>query len=49
MDGTYTGYGMQLIYDVPQGQYNGVLCVRVCWHDIVYCAEFNFAQKAFAF
>ena len=49
VDGTYTRYGMQLIYDVPLGQYNGVLCVRVCWHDIVYCAEFNFAQKAFAF
>ena len=47
--GTYTGYGLQLMYDVPQGQYNGVLCVRVCWHDIVYRAEVNFAQKAFAF
>ena len=49
MDGTYTGYGMQLMYDVPLGQYNGVLCVRFCWHDIVYRAEFNFGQKAFAF
>ena len=47
--GTYTGYGLQLTYDVPLGQYNGVLCVRVCWHDVVYLAEVNFAQKAFAF
>ena len=49
VDGTYTRYSMQLIYDVPLGQYNGVLCVRFCWHDIVYRAEFNFAQKAFVF
>ena len=47
--GTYTGYGLQLTYDVPLGQFNGVLCVRVCWHDVVYLAEVNFAQKAFAF
>ena len=47
---TNTGYGMQLTYDVPaMGQYNGVLCVRVCWHDIVYLAQVNFAQKALAF
>ena len=47
--GTNTGYGMQLTYDVPMGQYNGVLCVRVCWHDLVYLAQVNFAQKALAF
>ena len=43
--GTYTGYGLQLTYDVPKGKYNGVLCVRVCWHDIVYLAQLNFAKK----
>ena len=42
---TYTGYGLQLTYDVPMGKYNGVLCVRVCWHDIVYLAQLNFAKK----
>jgi hypothetical protein len=44
--GTYTGYGLQLTYDVPMGQYNGILCVRVCWHDIVYLAQVDFAKKA---
>ena len=48
--GTYTGYGLQLTYDViPMGKYNGVLCVRVCWHDIVYLAQVNFAKKALLF
>jgi hypothetical protein len=27
--GTFMGYGLQLTYDVPVGQYNGVLCVKV--------------------
>ncbi len=47
--GTYTGYGLQLTYDVPKGKYNGVLCVRVCWHDIVYLAQLNFAKKELLF
>ena len=47
--GTYTGYGLQLTYDVPMGKYNGVLCVRVCWHDIVYLAQLNFAKKELLF
>ncbi len=28
------GYGVQLTFDVPEGKHNGVLDVRVCWHDI---------------
>ncbi len=29
------GYGEQLTWDVFEGKYNGMLDVRVCWHDIV--------------
>jgi hypothetical protein len=28
------GYGVQLTSDVTVGKYDGVLDVRVCWHDI---------------
>ena len=40
-----TGYGLQLTYDVPQGKHNGTLCVRVCWHDIVYRSQVEFGKK----
>ncbi len=40
-----TGYCLQLTYDVPQGTYNGVLHVRVCWHDILYQSVAHFVQS----
>ena len=39
------GYGVQLTFDVRDGNHNGILDVRVCWHDIVYQAQFDFAKK----
>ncbi len=45
--GKVAGYGLQLTWDVPQGKHNGVLDVRVCWHDIL--AQFNFGMKGLAF
>ncbi len=40
-----TGYGLQLTFDVPQGKHNGTLCVRVCWHEIVYRPLVEFGKK----
>ena len=39
------GYGVQLTFDVRDGNHNGILDVRVCWHDIVYQAQVDFAKK----
>ena len=39
------GYGVQLTFDVRDGNHNGILDVRVCWHYIVYQAQFDFAKK----
>jgi hypothetical protein len=39
-----TGYGVKLVYDVPQNKFNGTLDVRVCWHSLVYLAEVDFAR-----
>ena len=44
-----SGYCLQLTYDVPQETYNGMLHVRVCWHEVVYRAELNFGASALAF
>ncbi len=44
-----SGYCLQLTYDVPQETYNGLLHVRVCWHEVVYRAEVNFGPSALAF
>jgi hypothetical protein len=41
-EGEYVGameYGVQMTFDVPVGKHNGKLCVRVCWHDIVYLCQ----------
>ena len=40
-----TGYGVKLVYDVPQNKFNGTLDVRVCWHSLVYLAEVDFARN----
>ena len=39
------GYGVQLTWDVAEGKHNGMLDVRVCWHNIVYLAHVDFAKK----
>jgi hypothetical protein len=39
------GYGVQLTWDVAEGKHNGMLDVRVCWHDIVYRAHVDFAKN----
>jgi hypothetical protein len=39
------GYGIQVTWDVPEGKHNGMLDVRVCWHDIVYLAHVDFAKR----
>ena len=39
------GYGVQLTFDVRDGNHIGILDVRVCWHDIVYQAQVDFAKK----
>ena len=39
------GYGVQLTWDVPEGTHNGVLEVRVCWHERVYQAHVDFGKK----
>ena len=47
-DGEYMGamgYGVQMTFDVPVGKHNGKLCVRVCWHDIVYLSQLDFGNK----
>ena len=40
-----TGYGVKLVYDVPQNKFNRTLDVRVCWHSLVYLAEVDFARN----
>jgi hypothetical protein len=44
-----TGYGVKLVYDVPQNKYNGTLDVRVCWHSLVYLAEVDFGRNNLSF
>jgi hypothetical protein len=44
-----TGYGVKLVYDVPQNKYNGTLDVRVCWHSLVYLAEVDFGRINLSF
>jgi hypothetical protein len=39
------GYGVQLTFDVRDGSHNGILDVRVCWHDIVHQAQVDFGKK----
>ena len=43
------GYGVKLTFDVPQGKHNGVLDVKVCWHNIVYQAQVDFGVKFLRF
>ncbi len=38
-------YGELLTWDVFEGKHNGMLDVRVCWHNIVYLAHVDFATK----
>ena len=40
-----TGYGVKLVYDVPQNKFNGTLDVRVCWHSLVYLAKVDFGPN----
>ena len=40
-----SGYGVKLVYDVPIGKHNGLLDVRVCWHNVVYQAQVEFVAK----
>jgi hypothetical protein len=42
-------YCLQLTYDVPQETYNGMLHVRVCWHEVIFRADVNFGASALAF
>ena len=42
---TGAGYGVQLTWDVPESTHNGVLEVRVCWHELVYQAQVQFGNK----
>jgi hypothetical protein len=43
------GYGVQLTWCVAEGKHNGMLDVRVCWHDIVYLAHVDFAKKVLVY
>ncbi len=43
------GYGVQSSWDVAEGKHNGMLDVRVCWHDIVYLAHVYFAKKVLVY
>ena len=43
------GYSLQLTYDVFEGKYNGVLHVRVCWHEVVFLAQVGFAKRTFIY
>jgi hypothetical protein len=43
------GYGVKLMYDVPQGKHTGVFEVRVCWHNVVYQAQVDFGIKYLRF
>jgi hypothetical protein len=40
-----TSYGVKLTFDVPQGKHNGVLDVKVCWHNIVYQAQVDLVSN----
>ena len=40
-----TGCGVKFTFDVPQGKHNGVMDVKVCWHNIVYQAQVDFGVK----
>ena len=40
-----TGHGVKFTFDVPQGKHNGVLDVKVCWHNIVYQAQVDYGVK----
>jgi hypothetical protein len=42
---TGAGYGVQLTWDVPESTHNGVLELRVCWHELVYQAHVQFGKK----
>ncbi len=44
-----TGYGVKLVYDVPQNKFNETLDVRVCWHSRVYLAEVDFGRSSLCF
>ncbi len=44
-----TGYGVKLVYDVPQNKNSGTLDVRVCWHSLVYLAEVDFGRNNLSF
>ena len=44
-----TGYGVKLVYDVPQNKFNGTLDVRVCWHSLVYLPEVDFGRNNLSF
>jgi hypothetical protein len=44
-----SGYGVKLSFDVPQGKHNGVMDVKVCWHNIVYQAQVDFGVKFLIF
>jgi hypothetical protein len=42
-------YGVKLVFDVPEGKHNGLLDVRVCWHNAVYQAQVEFGAKYLRF
>ncbi len=43
------GYGVQLTWDVSEEKNNGMLDVRVCWHDVVYLSHVDFAKTVLAY
>ncbi len=49
VNGGAIGYGVQLTFDVVQGKHNGNLCVRACWHDIVYRSQVDFGKMQLAY
>jgi hypothetical protein len=41
--------GLRTTYDVPRGNSNGTLTMRVCWCTIVFRDELNFAARHFVY
>ena len=41
--------GLRMTYDLPRGNSNGTLTVRVCWCSIVFRDDFDFAARHFVY
>ena len=41
--------GLRFFYDLPRGECNGTLSVRVCWCTIIFRDEVHFAENYFVY